>query len=82
MGPPGIQGTLRLGLRLLNTGPMKDRFLLTLPSAHGAGSRRTPGPGSLAAVTGLGGRESLGVAQGFARPPEALAGFGTHWEQR
>lgn len=74
MGPPGIQGTLRLGLRLLNTGPMKDRF-------HGAGSRRTPGPGSLATVTGLGGRESLGVAQGFARPPKALAGFGTHWEQ-
>lgn len=26
--------------------------------------------------------ESLCVAQGFARPSEALAGFGTHWEQQ
>lgn len=44
---------------LLDSGPSRGRFLLALPSAHGAsGVLRTPDPSSWAAVTGLGDWES------------------------
>lgn len=77
MGPPGIQGTLRLGLKSSQHRPYEGQVPPNPALSPWSWEPKDSGPGSLDTVTGIGGWESLG----FARPPKALAGFGTHWEQ-
>lgn len=55
-GSLGIEGTPRFVLRLPNSGPMRARLLVALPSIQGfSGAPRTPGPCTLAEIMGLGG---------------------------
>lgn len=77
--PPGIEGTPGFVLRLPDSGPRRARFLMALPSAQGvSGTLRTPGPGSLSAVTGLGGWES----QLYAGACKATWGPGQLWHMQ
>lgn len=74
--PPGIQGTLRLDLRLLNTGPVRDRFLLTLPLAHGLGAQGLQAPAAWLLFLGEEARRPR-CGPGFCQTSEALAGWHT-----